>query len=118
MINAVLFDLFETLITESQFRPTRASTLGPALGLERDAYRKEWKARRPRIVVGKLSFAEALTEVSEAFAGTANRAVVQEICQQRIREKEASYSAIDNQIMNSRVSEWRYGRRGSGSLRD
>jgi HAD superfamily hydrolase (TIGR01509 family) len=98
MINTVLFDLFETLITESHYRPTRASSLGPALGLERDAYRKEWKARRPRIVVGKLSLTEALTEVCEALAGTANKAAIQDICQQRIREKAAAYAAADKQV--------------------
>jgi len=34
MISAVLFDLYETLITESVIRPTRASSLAPTLGLE------------------------------------------------------------------------------------
>lgn len=33
MINAVLFDLFETLITEVAVQPTRASSLAQALGL-------------------------------------------------------------------------------------
>lgn len=99
MINAVLFDLFETLITESHLEPTRASTLGPALGLEREPYRREWTARRPRVVVGKLSFAEALTEACKALSGTVNKAAVQDICQQRIREKEPAYSAIDHQIV-------------------
>ena len=65
MIKAVLFDLFETLITESHYAPTRASSLAPALGLERQAYRPAWKARRPRIVVGELSFADALTQISQ-----------------------------------------------------
>jgi hypothetical protein len=37
VIKAVLFDLFETLITESHLAPTRASSLAPALGLERQA---------------------------------------------------------------------------------
>ena len=99
MINAILFDLYETLITESHYRPTRASSLAPALGLERDAYRKEWKARRPRIVVGKLSFAEALTEVCEGLAGSANTTAIQDICQQRIREKAVAYADVDDQIV-------------------
>jgi putative hydrolase of the HAD superfamily len=109
MINAVLFDLYETLVTESPLRPTRASSLASALGLEREAYRKEWKARRPRIVVGTLSFADALTEISEALGGTANKTAIHDICEQRIREKEAACSAIDNQIATL-VSE--LGRRG------
>jgi putative hydrolase of the HAD superfamily len=98
MIKAVLFDLYETLITESHVVPTRASSLAHALGLERQAYRTEWKARRPRIVVGELSFADALTEVSQMLAGTVDTAAVQRICQQRIREKAAAFADPDDQV--------------------
>ena len=99
MIKAVLFDLFETLITESHVAPTRASSLAHALGLERQAYRAEWKARRPRIVVGELSFADALTEISQALAGTVDTATVRGICQQRMREKAAAFARTDDQVM-------------------
>lgn len=98
MIQAVLFDLFETLITESHAAPTRASSLAPALGLERQAYRPEWKARRQRIVVGTLSFADALTEISQALGGTVDAQAVQQICQQRVREKAEAYARIDDQV--------------------
>jgi HAD superfamily hydrolase (TIGR01509 family) len=98
MINAVLFDLFETLITESAVRPTRASSLARALGLENEAYRREWKARRPRIVVGELSFADALTEVSQTLVGRVDGVAVQRICEQRIREKAAAYARLDDQV--------------------
>jgi len=97
-IKAVLFDLFETLVTESHAAPTRASSLAPALGLERQAYRPEWKARRPRIVVGTLSFADALMEISQTLGGTLDRHTVQKICQQRVREKAEAYARIDNQV--------------------
>lgn len=98
MIKAVLFDLFETLITESGVRPTRASSLAAVLGLERDAYRAEWKARRPRVVLGQLSFAEALTEISKALIGRVDTVAVERICQQRIHEKAAAYARIDDEV--------------------
>ena len=98
MIKAVLFDLYETLITESHVAPTRASSLAHVFGLERQAYRAEWKARRPRIVVGELSFADALTEVSQTLAGTVDTAAVQRICEQRIREKAAAFAHPDDQV--------------------
>lgn len=97
MIDAVLFDLYETLITE-HVQPTRASTLAAALGLENEAYRREWKARRPRIVIGALSFADALMEVSHTLIGRVDEAAVQRICEQRIREKAAVFARIDDQI--------------------
>jgi HAD superfamily hydrolase (TIGR01509 family) len=99
MINAVLFDLFETLITESPVRPTRASSLGRALGLEQEAFRVEWKAWRPRIVLGQLSFADALAEISKTLTGCVDTAAVQRIRQQRIREKAAAYARIDEEVM-------------------
>src|SRR5688572_20950353 len=99
MIKAVLFDLYETLITESHVAPTRASSLGHALGLEQQAYRTEWKARWPRIVLGKLSFADALTEISHTLVGTVDTAAVQRICQQRSREKAAAFAHPDDQVM-------------------
>ncbi len=98
VIKAVLFDLFETLITESHYVPTRASSLAPALGLERQAYRPEWKARRPRVVVGELSFADALMEISQTLAGPADAAAVHAICEQRIREKVDAFARIDDQV--------------------
>ena len=79
MTSAVLFDLYETLVTESGIRPTRASSLATALGLERDAYRREWKARRPAVVRGQMSFAEALTEISQALSGDVLRIVQPDI---------------------------------------
>jgi HAD superfamily hydrolase (TIGR01509 family) len=99
MITAVLFDLYETLITESGFTPTRASSLATTLGLENDAYRKEWKARRPRVVRGEMSLAEALAEISRALIGRSDQAVIQGICQQRIREKSAAYAQIHDGII-------------------
>src|SRR6186997_1224317 len=98
MITAVLFDLFETLITESGIQPVRASSLATVLGLERDAYRREWKARRSCVVRGQISFAEALTEISQALTGTADQAVIQGICHQRIREKATVYGHIHDEV--------------------
>ncbi len=98
MIKAVLFDLFETLITEARVQPTRASRLGETLGLEQEAFRVAWKARRPRVVLGQLSFAEALTEISTTLAGIVDPAAIQRICEQRIREKAAAYAQIDDEV--------------------
>jgi len=98
MITAVLFDLFETLITESGIQPTRASSLATVLGLENDAYRKEWTIRRPSIVRGQMSFAEALTEISQTLMGRADQAAIRGICQQRIREKAVAYAQIHDEV--------------------
>ena len=98
MIAAVVFDLYETLVTEANIRPTRASSLAPVLGLDDKAYRVEWRARRPSIVLGKLAFADALAEISERLSGSADRNTIQQICEQRVREKEVVFGAVRNEI--------------------
>jgi putative hydrolase of the HAD superfamily len=98
MINAVLFDLFETLITESPVRPRRASSLGESLGLERDAFRAEWKNRRPRVMLGRLSFAEALADICRTLTGTVDVGAVQRLCDQRALEKAAAFAHSSDEV--------------------
>jgi putative hydrolase of the HAD superfamily len=98
MVKAVLFDLFETLITEFPVQPTRASSVGDALGLQSHAFRVEWKARRPRVVLGRLGFGEALTEISRTLTGRVDAVAVQRVREQRIREKAAAFDRVDEEI--------------------
>lgn len=98
MVRAVLFDLFETLITESGLQPTRASSVGTALGLPDKAFRVAWKARRPRVIVGRLSFADALTEISRSLIGGVDSAAVEHVCEERAREKTSAFAAPDEEI--------------------
>ena len=95
MAPAVLFDLFETLVTEARSRPTRASALGPRLGLHDVAFRREWKTRRPLVVLGRLSFAEALTEISNVLAGHVDADAVRTVCEERIRDKARAFADVD-----------------------
>jgi phosphoserine phosphatase len=95
---AVVFDLYETLITESGIQPTRASALAKILGLEEKAYLTEWKERRPLVVRGTLSFADALTEISRALIGRADLATIHRICEQRVGEKAVAYARIDDNV--------------------
>jgi putative hydrolase of the HAD superfamily len=99
MVKAVLFDLFETLVTESVTQPTRTSRLGSALGLEDAAFRAEWKATRPRIILGDLSFHEALTEISRTLIGRVDAVIVAHLCEERVREKAVAFAAIDEDVV-------------------
>jgi putative hydrolase of the HAD superfamily len=98
IVQAVVFDLFETLVTESGINPTRAGSLGPVLGLEPRAYKQEWKARRPRVVTGEIGFADALIEISELLNGTADPALARQLADDRIREKCAAFDNIPAEI--------------------
>jgi putative hydrolase of the HAD superfamily len=98
MVEAVVFDLFETLVTESQVRPVRASTLGEALGLEREAFKAEWKVRRPSVVLGRLPFIDALTQISRALDGGVDWPAIREAREQRILEKAMAFADVDRQV--------------------
>ena len=98
MVNAALFDLFETLVTESGVRPTRASSLGEELGVEPEAFRSQWRIRRPRVILGRLSLAKALAEICDSLTGRADTTAIQRICEQRIREKTAVFDRIRDDV--------------------
>ena len=98
MVNTVLFDLFETLITESRVQPTRASSLGESLGVEPEAFRSQWHIQRPRVILGQLSLAEALAEICDSLVGGVDRTAIQRICEQSIREKAAVFAGISDDV--------------------
>ena len=52
MITAVLFDLYETLVTEREMTPVRASS-GETLGIDGAMFREIWKRQRSRVIRGE-----------------------------------------------------------------
>lgn len=99
MVKAILFDLFETLITEFQSEPPRASSLGPELGFEPGAFRAEWKTRHSAVVLGRLSFREALAEIGATLERHAHNPEVERVCQNRIHAKAAAFDGIEPQVL-------------------
>lgn len=95
MVTALLFDLYETLVTERGTSPTRASSLGERLGLDDGAYRRAWRAQRIRVIRGEISLNEALSQIAAALGSALDQAVVAELCEQRCREKTALLSRFD-----------------------
>jgi putative hydrolase of the HAD superfamily len=106
VVEAVLFDLFETLITESATRPPGASSLGERLGLEPGAFRKQWKQRRSAITLGRLSFVDAIADIGVALGSPVDAAQLEELRRERMRVKarplemiEASVIALIDQLL-------------------
>jgi HAD superfamily hydrolase (TIGR01509 family) len=92
---AILFDLYETLVTERDTVQTRAGSLGEALGLDPKLYRPRWKALRPRVVRGELSLAQALHDIGSQLGVAVGSETVQRLCLQRAREKVVVFERID-----------------------
>ena len=95
MFKAVLFDLYETLVTESGAAIRNAGALGESFGLDAKAYRREWKQLRPRVLCGQLTFQAALTEVGERLDVAIPLELVQRACDERARAKSAILQRID-----------------------
>ena len=99
MVKAVIFDLFETLITESRTRPPGVSSLAPVLRCEREAFRRHWKALRPAVTIGQLSFRQALSDITTRLGSPAADLTLQHLCDERVRTKSEPFEQIEQQVL-------------------
>ena len=99
MLRAVVFDLYETLVTESGAGIRNAGSLGESFGLDAYAFRREWKPLRPLVLCGRLTFHAALTEVGARLGVATPFALVQQACDERAREKATIFRRIDPAVI-------------------
>ena len=101
MVQAILFDLFETLITESRDPPAESRRSRRSSGVHREAFRAQWKARRPAVTAGRLSFRQALSDIAITLGGYPDEATLQRICDDRVRAKARPFAHIDPYILTT-----------------
>jgi putative hydrolase of the HAD superfamily len=99
MVKAVLFDLFETLVTESRTRPAGVSSLAPDLRCEHAAFRRQWQALRPAVQIGRVSFGQALRDITTALGRHADDATLQRVCAERARAKATILAHVEHEIL-------------------
>jgi HAD superfamily hydrolase (TIGR01509 family) len=99
MISGVVFDLYETLVSERGLSPTRASSLGERLGLDDTAFRKEWKQQRPSVIRGQLSFTAALLKIGAMLGRTNDSSLVRRLSEERRLEKAAVFQRFDRDAL-------------------
>jgi FMN phosphatase YigB (HAD superfamily) len=99
MLQAILFDLFETLITESQTRPAGMSALAPQLGCEREVFRTEWKTLRPAAITGRVTLRQALSHIATKAGSDVDDVTVHRLCDERIRTKAEPFEQVEHQIL-------------------
>ena len=95
MVTAVLFDLYETLVTERHTTPVRASSLGERLGLDAAAFREAWNPQRVRVICGEMSFAAALLEIGAMLGRRLDAALIRDLSAERRVEKAALLQRFD-----------------------
>jgi HAD superfamily hydrolase (TIGR01509 family) len=99
MFKAVIFDLYETLVTQSRTAVPRGGALGESLGLDAAAYRREWKQLRPQILRGQLTFQQALIEIGRRLEAAIPAELIQRSSKERIRANTEVFQKIDPEIV-------------------
>jgi putative hydrolase of the HAD superfamily len=99
MVKAVIFDLYETLVTQAGVDVPRAGALGAALGLDPTAYRRKWKALRPLALRGELTFREALTEAGASLGVDLAADRVEHACAERVRANTIVFEKADSELV-------------------
>ena len=99
MLQAILFDLFETLITESQTRPAGMSAWASQLGCEREVFRTEWKKLRPAAITGRVTLRQALSHIAKRAGSDVDDVTVDRLCDERIRIKAEPFEQVEHQIV-------------------
>jgi HAD superfamily hydrolase (TIGR01509 family) len=99
MIEGVLFDLFETLVTESRTSIRRASSLAGQLGVEEGAYRQQWRSRRLDIVLGRCSFRDTLAQIVQTLGGTTDEAKLEQLRSERVQQKADLFRTVEAEVL-------------------
>ena len=104
MIEAVFFDLYETLITEldplaPERRPWRMLA-AERLGIEEHAFEREWRDRSKQRMAGRFeNHAAVLHEICQAIGHSADAASLHQLQLDRILLKQPPFAAIDDAIL-------------------
>lgn len=99
MIAAVFFDLYETLITE--FEPSRRPrpSVAQQLGIAREAFDSEWRARRERRMCGMLpDYPATLREIRQAVGRQPNEEMIRQLHAERLAAKAAPFARVDAEV--------------------
>jgi putative hydrolase of the HAD superfamily len=99
VIQGVLFDLFETLVTESSASVRRASGLASQLSVNEDGYRQHWKSRRLDVVLGRSTFRDTLGEITRALGRTPDEKLLDDLRAERISQKAALLRDVEPDVL-------------------
>ena len=100
-MHAVLFDLYETLVSELRVPVRRASSLATQLGVDEAAYKREWKSRRPEILLGHYTFQGALAQIRDKLGSRVDHAVLEQLRAERVAQKTAVLAKVEPEVLTA-----------------
>lgn len=103
VIRAVVFDLFETLITEmpTNGAAARAPSSGAAeaLGMDAEAFRAAWKRRKDRRMTSVWPYEQVLGDICAEAGMEAPESVIASLAARRRVQKAAAFSVIRADVL-------------------
>src|SRR2546428_12083275 len=114
MIQGILFDLFEPLVTESHGSIRRASSLASRLGVNEDAYRRLWRSRRLAVGRGRSTFRETLAQIAHTLGVPPDERLLDDIRSERMRQQAAVLWAVPSDALATNHASRASGPTGAG----
>ena len=100
MLEAVLFDLYETLITEFDPKWTPQPTTAERLGVDQRAFRAAWQKAQPGRFTGEFpDYPSALRYVCDAIGEEPEEAILQQLIQEKVALKERPLLDVEDVIL-------------------
>ncbi len=102
MIEAIFFDLYETLVTEfdPDWRPR--PTAAERLGIDQRVFDAEWRTRQPERLTGAYpDFPSVLRDVCRVVAQPADEAVIRQLRDERLGHKAKPFARLDPAVLDS-----------------
>ena len=98
MIKAVIFDMYETLITHYECPLYFGAQMSKDAGIEEQSFQVLWRPTEAERTIGKMTFEDILTKILEANH-CYSKELLQTIVQKRIATKEECFRHLHNEIL-------------------
>jgi len=100
-MRAVIFDLYETLITENHPEWSETPTLAQRLGLDEEFCRREWRARYQARMTGALpDHGAVLREICQAAGATPSRGLIDRLVAERRQAKARPFERVESEMVD------------------
>lgn len=95
---AVIFDLFETLITEWGHKKYTKSEMCSDLGIEREEFDLYWEEKEQERYLGKIDFVDSIRYVCEKCGIQIDDSILTAITDKRIKTKSTCFDYVDPEV--------------------
>lgn len=95
---AVIFDLFETLITEWGHKKYTKNEMSSDLGIESEQFDLYWDEKETDRYLGNISFTESVLFVMEKCGKTVESSVLSEMADKRVKTKSKCFDYVNPDV--------------------